>query len=97
MATKKISTSELKVYADLYKKKLISKKEFTALLRSNLSTTSAKPRKKKAKKYKGYITGDKETDKLLKQAGICHLYKSDADDALLCEDIGGRRINKKKK
>tara|TARA_Y100000814_G_scaffold293345_1_gene274523 strand:+ start:2678 stop:3358 length:681 start_codon:yes stop_codon:yes gene_type:complete len=82
MATKKISTSELKVYADLYKKKLISKKEFTALLRSNLSTTSAKPRKKKAKQYKGYITGDKETDKLLKQAGI--------DDIALMFKAGGK-------
>ena len=82
MATKKISTSELKVYADLYKKKLISKKEFTALLRSNLSTTSAKPRKKKVKQYKGYITGDKETDKLLKQAGI--------DDIALMFKAGGK-------
>ena len=86
MATKKISTSELKVYADLYKKKLISKKEFTALLRSNLSTTSAKPRKKKAKQYKGYITGDKETDKLLKQAGI--------DDIALMFKAGGKNAIK---
>ncbi len=86
MATKKISTSELKVYADLYKKKLISKKEFTALLRSNLSTTSAKPRKKKAKQYKGYITGDKETDKLLKQAGI--------DDIALMFKAGGKNTIK---
>jgi len=76
----------LKVYADLYKKKLISKKEFTALLRSNLSTTSAKPRKKKAKQYKGYITGDKETDKLLKQAGI--------DDIALMFKAGGKNTIK---
>ena len=31
------------------------------------------------------------------KSGICLLYTSDAADDLLCVDIGGRRINKKKK
>ena len=35
-------------------------------------------------------------DMLLRQSTVCLLYTSDAADDLLCVDLGGRRIIKKK-
>ena len=42
------------------------------------------------------VTGEGETALRLTIAGICLLYTSDAADDLLCVDLGGRRIIKKK-
>ena len=38
-----------------------------------------------------------KADEILAQARACLLYTSDAADDLLCVDLGGRRIIKKKK
>tara|TARA_E500000331_G_scaffold330414_1_gene351935 strand:- start:1695 stop:2384 length:690 start_codon:yes stop_codon:yes gene_type:complete len=74
----KIKASELKIYADLYKQKMISKKEFNKILSDNIGRKVTDGKKKPNKKTKKItnkknevsITGDKETDKILKQAGV---------------------------
>ena len=42
------------------------------------------------------IVGDEERDRALERRMLCLLYTSDAADDLLCVDLGGRRIIKKK-
>ena len=47
--------------------------------------------------YRNPRTADQAVQWALSQAGVCLLYTSDAADDLLCVDLGGRRISKKKK
>ncbi len=90
----KIKASELKIYADLYKQGMITKKEFNKILSDGIgrkiTDTKKKPKKKTKKKtnkkYDGYITGDKQTDKILKQAGV--------DDIALMFKSGGQNTIK---
>src|SRR5450756_302916 len=44
-----------------------------------------------------WSSGNESADASIARATICLLYTSDAADDLLCVDLGGRRIIKKKK